>query len=654
MKSSLKKLKGFALHHHHRHDGKDKRDLLNPSAQLDELAQASQDMLDMRNCYDTLLSAAAATANSAYEFSESLREMGTCLLEKTALNDDEESGRALLMLGKVQFELQKLVDSYRSHIFQTITTPSESLLNELRTVEEMKRQCDEKRNVYEYMLAAHREKGKSKTSKGETFSSQQLQMAHEEYDEEATLFVFRLKSLKQGQTRSLLTQAARHHAAQVNFFSKGLKSLEAVDPQVRSVTERQHIDYQFSGLEDDDGEDGYDDDGQGYDGNDDGELSFDYGQNDHRLDVSASRNSMELDQVDLSLLPQVSIADTAQENIDRSYPDLQTFHREPKTGSHSAPIFPEKKYDTAERIRQLRPSASRKFHTYVLPTPLDAKSTIPARLSNPAPSERRASMSSAHNLWYSSPLEPRKYEKDSRDDKLLGLSSIKAQSVLKESNINSVSNKLPPPLAEGFSLPQYDPRTADTKKPRRNAYSGPIPSKSWSTKPSLSSSGPITSMEHPGLVPGMLSRVPLPTSSPPKVSPSASPPLLSSPKISELHELPRPPTFGTSSTKMLPLVGHSAPLGRSQDISMTNKTPLTPSNAASPLPMPPQTVPRSFSIPSSGQRAMALHVAKLLETDKEKAEEAASPPLTPISLANTKPVLTNSEVVRTAPRGGGD
>jgi hypothetical protein len=27
------------------------------------------------------------------EFSESLREMGACLLEKTALNDDEESGK---------------------------------------------------------------------------------------------------------------------------------------------------------------------------------------------------------------------------------------------------------------------------------------------------------------------------------------------------------------------------------------------------------------------------------------------------------------------------------------------------------------------------------------------------------------------------------
>ncbi|KAK3039120.1 hypothetical protein RJ639_028866 [Escallonia herrerae] len=93
------------------------------------------DMHDMRNCYDSLLSAAAATANSAYEFSESLQEMGTCLMEKTALNDDGETGTVLLLLGKLQLELQKLVDSYRSHIVLTITNPSESLLSELRKVE---------------------------------------------------------------------------------------------------------------------------------------------------------------------------------------------------------------------------------------------------------------------------------------------------------------------------------------------------------------------------------------------------------------------------------------------------------------------------------------------------------------------------------------
>ncbi|PIN23763.1 hypothetical protein CDL12_03511 [Handroanthus impetiginosus] len=142
MKTSLKKLQKFTALRHDRRAQKQHQSLAQ-----DELERATQDMNDMRDCYDRLLSAAAATANSVYEFSESLREMGDCLLEKTALNDDEESGfnllcfasssrrKVLLMLGKVQFELQKLVDGYRSHIFQTITIPSESLLNELRIVE---------------------------------------------------------------------------------------------------------------------------------------------------------------------------------------------------------------------------------------------------------------------------------------------------------------------------------------------------------------------------------------------------------------------------------------------------------------------------------------------------------------------------------------
>ena len=69
------------------------------------------------------------------------------------------------------------------------------------------------------MVAQQKEKGRSKRGKGDGFTLQQLQVAHDEYDEEATLCVFRLKSLKQGQAQSLLTQAARHHAAQVFFIS---------------------------------------------------------------------------------------------------------------------------------------------------------------------------------------------------------------------------------------------------------------------------------------------------------------------------------------------------------------------------------------------------------------------------------------------------
>lgn len=74
------------------------------------------------------------------------------------------------------------------------------------------------RDVYEYMITRQREKGQSRSGRGESFSMQQLEIARDEYDEEAAFYVFRLKSLKQGQSRSLLTQAARHHAAQVFFL----------------------------------------------------------------------------------------------------------------------------------------------------------------------------------------------------------------------------------------------------------------------------------------------------------------------------------------------------------------------------------------------------------------------------------------------------
>lgn len=67
------------------------------------------------------------------------------------------------------------------------------------------------------MIAQQKEKGRSKSGKSESITSQQLQAAQGDYEEEATLCAFRLKSLKQGQSRSLLTQAARHHAAQVIF-----------------------------------------------------------------------------------------------------------------------------------------------------------------------------------------------------------------------------------------------------------------------------------------------------------------------------------------------------------------------------------------------------------------------------------------------------
>lgn len=638
MKSSLKKLRGLALHnhhhHHHKHDTINNKTIL-PLKQLDELEKATREMQDMRDCYDTLLSAAAATASSAYEFAESLRDMGSCLLEKTALNDhEEETGKVLLMLGKIQFKLQKLIDNYRSHIIQTITVPSESLLNELRIVEEMKRQCDEKRDVYEYMIARYRERGRSKGGKGETFTLQQLQAARDEYDEEATLFVFRLKSLKQGQSRSLLTQAARHHASQSCFFKKAAKSLETVEPHVKSVTEQQHIDYHFSGLEEEDGDEGdyVDEDDEGYDENDDGELSFDYGPNEQERDVSTSRNSMELDQVEHTL-PRGSPAGGAKENLDKLQRNLFSF--KVRAGSQSAPLFADNKPDSSEKLRQMRPSLSRKFSSYVLPTPVDAKSPISFFPDKPKPSTMQTNLNEpTKNLWHSSPLDQKKHEKDIRDEHS-DPTIRNTQSALRESNNNASFTRLPLPLVDGPASLNHDNVSAYSKKIKRHAFSGPLTSNPWPTRP--------VSMENIQLFSGPLlpTRIPQPPSSSPKVSPSASPTILSSPKISELHELPRPPANSPPNSRLLGLMGHSGPLvSRCQNVSAANN--LVVSSVASPLPMPPQAMSRSFSIPSSGSaRVAALNGPRGRESSHTSSlsEEIASPPLTPIALSSSRPSL---------------
>lgn len=596
MKSSLNKLKRIALH---KSVSKEKKEF-QPSVKFDELALAAKYMQEMRDCYDSLLAAAAATENSAYEFSESLQEMGTCLLEKTALNNDEESGKVLGMLGNVQLELQKLVDSYRSHVALTITRPSESLLNELRTVEDMKRQCDEKRDVYEYMIAQQKEKGKSKSGKGETVTVQHLQAAHDEYEEEATLCAFRLKSLKQGQSRSLLTQAARHHAAQLNFFRKGLKSLEAVEPHVMMVAELQHIDYQFSGLEDDDGKGSFEDDGNeyAYEATEGGELSFNYRSN---KDVPTSPNSAE--QVEESGRSNVraSTTETVETSLDKyNHGDFKLSNRDPpRVSSYSAPIFAEKKFDPAEKVRQLLSSSAAvaKPNAYVLPTPVEIKETKTSSVP------RLSASGSSHDLWHSSPLDEKKNVKDFVDGKLSEPAMARAHSVLKESNSDTTSAQLPRPSID---------------KIKRHAFSGPL-TNPLSVKP----------------VSGGFPRLPTPQPSSPKASPGASPPPVSSPRISELHELPRPPGNQTSKATKSSRVGHSAPLGlRNPEHPVANKYTPAISSSASPLPTPPIIVSRSFSIPSSSQRAVVLNVTnKYLHTHQmpEKVEEAASHPLTPLS-----------------------
>ncbi|KQJ82386.1 hypothetical protein BRADI_5g08690v3 [Brachypodium distachyon] len=567
MKSPLRKFRGLSLPHHH----KERKDQRPPPAKLDELVDAAQEMVEMRNCYDSLLSAAAATTNSVYEFAEAMEEMGTCLLEKTALDyDDDDSGRVLMMLGKAQFELQKFVDSYRTNIINTITNPSESLLKELQVVEEMKDQCDQKREEYETVRAAYREKGRSKHSKIETFSTEQLQASFLEYQEDAALFIFRLKSLKQGQFLSILTQAARHHAAQDNH-------------------------------------------------SDGSELSFDYG-----INFPASRSSMDLDQSNVASSPK-HLKEHEQENAEQMKADFVAPRVKPEFGTQSAPIFAENMLDPSVRFQKMNSPtflsplhSSRTNYSYKLPTPADDKNTSAETNRSPHSDKPESKSSMAANLWHSSPL-------------------VKG---FKPSSLYSGPVKMPS-STEGTSSPLvYSYSTSDSKKMKRESFSGPIPSKAGLSKPLFSAAGQRASMNYPRVMSAKSHEPGWQSSVAPKVPRITSLPT-TSPRISELHELPRPPSVGTARPG---LVGYSGPLVSRRQIPNVPTRASPPSHTASPLPRPPAAMTRSYSIPSNSQRTPIITVNKLLEArHSRESSEVSSPPLTPISLADVSrksPVTT--------------
>lgn len=80
----------------------------------------------------------------------------------------------------------------------------------------------------------------------------------------------------------------------MNFFRKGLQSLEAVEPYIKNVAEKQHIDYELSEFNEGEKDDG----GNSFEGNNYGELSFDYRQKEQELDDDFTlRNSMEVSSV---------------------------------------------------------------------------------------------------------------------------------------------------------------------------------------------------------------------------------------------------------------------------------------------------------------------------------------------------------------------
>lgn len=298
-----------------------------------------------------------------------------------------------------------------------------------------------------------------------------------------------------------------------------------------------------------------------------------------------------------------------------------SFQRGVRAVSKSAPLFPPKKFDSSERIPQMGPSASRKFTSYVLPTPDETKSPNSGKLFSENPQTKQADL----NLHHSSPIDLKKYEK-LRANVLSGPIILDTQSVLKESNTTPKPNPFPPKLSEAITLNQPDPNVASyAKKAKRQAFSGPLTGKPWPNNPNLTASGPIGSSSLPPPFSGSLLRTAFPRPAP---TSTAKMPFVSSPKISELHELPRPPAH-LASRRTSNRYGHSGPLlSKSNELTTTRLSKT--SVGASKLPIPPLGgLSRSYSIPAGGPME---HDPLESSQNLNMAEDNSSPPLMPISL----------------------
>lgn len=295
-----------------------------------------------------------------------------------------------------------------------------------------------------------------------------------------------------------------------------------------------------------------------------------------------------------------------QDFFNRSKEEYSSITRErQRIVSQSAPLFPEKKLETEERIKDLRRSATRKLNTYVLPTPNDVRATSQIVSGNPTsgPLDSRGPLPS-----------PPHTSADMRDNKLPSPTRLSnAQSVLKESNTNTAETRKTLPVGD-IALPgYYDLKASDNKKVKRGSFSGPIASRPQSTENiDVLSAAPRHSSAHQPI------HI--------RVSPGNSPPPICSPKIKELHELPRPPVNTSKNTAFPSLVAHSAPLVPNSASSVPKvqdhfRARQTPPSTASPLPTPPTPpgpIARSFSIPSRGMRTSGISDSKETEEHQDK------------------------------------
>ncbi|XP_024388806.1 uncharacterized protein [Physcomitrium patens] len=577
---------------------------MEPTEDAELVTKGMKDVRGMQNKYESLVSLSAEVSHRAYDLSTAISEMASYFAAPGVL-DDQDIGKIFKLVGEVQFEISKSLELYASHVTQTVTAPTESLLGDLQDVMETKKQYDEKRQSLDYQRLRIA-RGRSKIGKADAQEEEQLENIREQFEEVSRFLGDRLLSLRQGRPRSLITQAARHHAAQMQLFSRGLTSLHGIEPHMKQVTQELNIDRRLNpadrdGFENEDEDDEdvsdidhrLDDDGSYFDDADEEKERHHAREDDLGSESSGNEGNSRLN---ISREWSCHMALESDRPGNSGNEGDSPLPRWIINGSKSAPTSPLATSDGVDEVDRSPPR-------YISAVP-------PPTRSPPHVSDRSHSGVLHSGMRHQEP-KPSTSERTSPRQNVLtpGLTPrfqgrstkmVVPMSMFPPFDHTQTTWPMPlppssdPPPMLNFASPSLSstPRgfvavnsVTPSNKPKRYSYSGPLTS---SAKPrdtayssDVPSSGPLR---------------PCPSSTTkyghcrsPRLSPSISP-RVSPPQISELHKLPPPPLSASSSpiASSSGLIPHSAPAHRHPEGATLH---------ASPLPPPPLgNVSRSLSI----------------------------------------------------------
>ncbi|XP_024380659.1 uncharacterized protein [Physcomitrium patens] len=599
-----------------------------PTEDAELVTNGMKDIRSIQKKYESLVSLSTEVSHRAYDLSTAVSDMASYFVAPGVL-DDQDIGKIFKLVGEVQFVISQSLELYASHVTQTVTTPTENLIGDLRDVMETKKQYDERRqSLYHHRLRIA--KGRSKIGKTDAQEEEQLENVREQFEEVSQFLGDRLLSLRQGRPRSLITQTARHHAAQMQLFSKVLTSLHGIEPHMKQVTKELNIDRHLSSadgdvfndeIEDDedvsDIEHHLDDAGSYFDDADEEKEHHHVREDDLGSESSEIEANSRLNMSREWSSHMASGSDRPGNSENEGDSPLPRWIIKGSKSAPSSPLTASQGVDDVDRApptyvsavlppTRSPPHVSDRGHSGVLYSdtrpyehkPSTSEQTSP-RHHNGTPGQtprfqgRATKMGVPMSMF--PPFDP---------------SQTTWPMPLPPPSDPPPILKFPAPTAGGFIAANSG---APGNKHKRYSYSGPLTSSSKPRDRAYSSDVPSS---------GPLRPFPSSTtwsdqSRSPKLSPSISPSKVSPPQISELHKLP-PPPLGSSSSPIAAsssLIAHSAPLHRHAD------------RHASPLPPPPLgNASQNLSVGGAGKlQNIQRYKGLAISEDEERAIPSVQP-----------------------------